>query len=476
MSNQEYLLDITKSVKKRFEGARSILSYSEFLDNLHQDAPKYCRSTAQYVQDTFNAFGTYKVNVNGKELTRFKIFDGVDETDVQNTWVAGQEEAQNALYRMLGNFVREGRVTRLMLLHGPNGSGKSSLIHAIYDALERYSATPDGAVYKFNWIFPAEKKIKGSGIGFSQDDKHVEDLPSYAHLEGDQIEARITSPLKDHPLLLLPLTERSALFDRLYEEKRLPKHYPLSQYLRTGDLSPRNRLIFDTLLAHYGGNYANVLRHIQVERFYMSYRYRRSIATIEPQMHVDAGVRQVTADHSLAALPKPLNNLSLFEPMGPLVDANRGVIEYSDLLKRPIEAFKYLLGTCETGHVHVTPVILFLDLLLIGNANEQNLDQFKEISEFTSFKSRIELFRVPYLLQYSTEQSIYDKQLAESSIPKPITPHVTELAALWAVLTRIKKPNAKRLPEEIGGHLDTFTPLEKALLYAEFFLALVRYQ
>ena len=38
--------------------------------------------------------------------------------------VAGQEEAQNALYRQISNFIRAGRVNRLILLHGPNGSAK----------------------------------------------------------------------------------------------------------------------------------------------------------------------------------------------------------------------------------------------------------------------------------------------------------------------------------------------------------------
>jgi len=57
--------------------------------------------------------------------------------------------------------------------------------------------------------------------------------------------------------------------------------------------------------------------------------------TVEPQMSVDADYRQVTADKSHGALPGALQNLSLYEPFGPLVTGNRGVIEFSDLLKRP---------------------------------------------------------------------------------------------------------------------------------------------
>ncbi|MCB9640713.1 MAG: AAA family ATPase [Myxococcales bacterium] len=463
------VFSFTKSVQQRFEEARSILSFGEYLEEVAKDPARHCRNSTQYIQDAFRFYGTRTVETPQGKEQRFRIFDqGIGEEGPlapKASWVAGQEQAQQTLHRMLGNFVRQGRNTRLLLLHGPNGSGKSSIVQSILDALERYAYTPEGVLYRFNWIFPSERKVKRGGIGFSNEEHSPIDLSSYAHLESDQIDARLSSPMKDHPLLLLPRPERHQFLDQLKQEGKFPKEFQLSEYLREGDLSARNRMIFDVLLAHYGGDFEEVLRHIQVERFYASQRYRHAVVQVEPQMHVDAGIRQVTADHSLGALPKALSTLNLFEPLGALVDANRGVIEYTDLLKRPVEAFKYLLGTCETGRATVDRVILFLDLLMVGTANEQNLDRFKEIAEFTSFKSRIELIRVPYLLRYSEEQAIYDQQLTESNLPKPITPHVTELAAMWAVMTRLRRPNPKRLPEEVGDLAASLAPIEKTLLY-----------
>lgn len=462
MSQEPFLHSITESVCSRFQQARSLLSYGEFLKEVEQSAPIFCRSSTQYLYDAFQFFGTRQVEKPSGTTTRFCLFDSTG--DEQERWVVGQEEAQQAIFRMLGSFAQEGRNTRLLLLHGPNGSGKSSLIQSMLQALEKYSKTDEGALYRYNWIFPSEK-LKRSGIGFGQESAASEALHSYAHLEGDQIEARIPSFLKDHPLLLLPLPERANFFDHLQETGALPRDFPLSHYLRKGDLEPRSRMIFDALMAHYGGNFREVLRHIQVERIYISQRYRSGGVTIEPQMHVDASIRQVSADRSLAALPKPLNNLNLFEAFGPLIDANRGIVEYSDLLKRPMEAFKYLLGTCETGRISVEPFMLYLDLLFVGNANELNLDRFKELPEFMSFKSRLELIRVPYILQFSLEQQIYDEFLEQSCTQKAIVPHVTQLASLWAVLTRIKRPNPSRLPEVLSELLEGFTPLEKAHLY-----------
>ena len=49
--------------------------------------------------------------------------------------------------------------------------------------------------------------------------------------------------------------------------------------------------------------------------------------------------------------PSSLSSVTLFEAFGELVDAAGGVLEFSDLLKRPLDAFKYLQITAETGEV-----------------------------------------------------------------------------------------------------------------------------
>src|SRR5205814_1530574 len=82
---------------------------------------------------------------------------------------------------------------------------------------------------------------------------------------------------------------------------------------------------------------------------------------------------QVTADRSMANVPAALHNVVLFEPHGALVNANRGLIEYADLLKRPLEAFKYLLGFSETSEVPLEHMILQLDEVLIASSNEMHL-------------------------------------------------------------------------------------------------------
>jgi predicted Ser/Thr protein kinase len=263
-------------------------------------------------------------------------------------------------------------------------------------------------------------------------------------------------------VLLIPPKRRAQLLD----ERLRGKRFVLSDYIRYGDLGHKNKQIFETLLVAYKGDYLKVLRHVQVERFFISRRYRQAAVTVEPQLAVDAQARQLTMDRSLGALPTALQSIALYEYSGELVDGNRGMIEYSDLLKRPLEAYKYLLGTVEHAEVGVQNTILSLDEFFIGSSNESHLAVFKEVPEFQSFKGRLELIRVPYLLDFETEQRIYSEQISDAGVGKHIAPHTAKVAALWAVLTRMRKPLPEKYPKGLADLVAKLTPLEKAELYA----------
>src|SRR5512141_1041782 len=140
-------------------------------------------------------------------------------------------------------------------------------------------------------------------------------------------------------------------------------------------------------------------------------------------MSVDASHLPIILHPSQANLPAALQTAVLFEAQGALVTANRGLIEYSDLLKRPLEAFKYLLGFSETSQVPLEHFVLQLDEVLIASSNEKHLGAFKELPDFASFKGRIELVRVPYLRRYKLEQQIYDAQITPTTVGKHVAPH-----------------------------------------------------
>jgi predicted Ser/Thr protein kinase len=466
VSAKDFLKEVGAVVSRDFLQDRSILSFEEYLDLFLQGPHAQVRNSAQYLKDVLDHFGTAPVQHHpAGPMRRFKLFDLTDGERMGR--VAGQEEVQNALYRLLGNFVRAGTVNKLILLHGPNGSAKSTLVDALKRGMELYSREPQGALYELAWIFPSEKLVKGS-IGFG-DRAAGGELTTYAHLEEESVEVRVTCEMRDHPLFGMPRDERRKLLERALKvpARSGDGEALLADWIVDGELCHKCRRIYNALLTAANGDWLRVLRHVQVRRFYLSRRYLVGAVTVEPHLSVDAAYHQVSADRSQANLPPALQNVVLFEPHGPLVNANRGIMEYADLLKRPLEAFKYLLGFSETGEVPMEHFVLQLDEVLVASSNEKHLAAFKELPDFASFKGRIELVRVPYLRRWKAEKEIYDAQVTTRTVGKHVAPHATEVAAQWAVLTRLKKPVRERYPADVREVLEGLTPLEKMAMYED---------
>ena len=461
---RDLLRALGDSVRDDFTRNRRVMSFAEYLDLVVSEPTRQLRSSAQYIVDAFDHFGSSQVKYPWGEVRHFHLFDAPWAGGEDRLF--GQEHVQNAVYKVMRSFVQDGRPNKLILLHGPNGSAKSTFVRCMGRGMEHYSTLDEGALYRFSWIFPSTKSTKG-GIGFGGVGASAHDaLDSFAFLPDDQVDARLGDELRDHPLLLVPYEDRQKLIDQLVGPSIKSKEFNVSDYLRQGSLSPKNRAIYDALLASYGGEYIQVLRHIRIERFEISHRYRTGWVTVEPQLSVDATERQVTADRTLGALPPSLQSVSLHEFGGEVVGANRGMIEFDDLLKRPLEHYKYLLTTVERAALSMTSATLFLDLAFIGSSNDIHLAAFREIPDFQSFKGRIELVRVPFILDVRHEEALYQARLREAAGQRHIAPHTAYVAALWAVLSRMRKPQIERFPSTLAEVIGKLTPLEKAELYS----------
>lgn len=462
---------IRREVKARFESQKRVLSFREYLDLVQQSPRRHTRDAARYLKDCMDFFGSYDVSKPTGTYKRWKLFDlelsrgdrGRQAELRLRDRLAGHEAAQAAFYRILDGFEREGRANRLVLLHGPNGSAKSTFVACLMRGLEAYSDTDDGALYRFSWIFPRSRE--GGGIGFTTAADELGHADSFAHLPEERIVAKLQSSVREHPLLLLPRDVRQQLISSAYEVAEVSEAAP--DWVWAGQLARKNQQIFQALLTAYRGDLDRVLAHVQVERFYVSRRYRVGAVTIGPQMSVDASERQITADRSIESLPASLSALTLFEPYGELVDASGGIVEFSDLLKRPLEAWKYLLLAIENGEVSLQMSNLPINAVMVASSNELHLSAFRQHPEYNSFRGRIVRIRMGYLLDVHREREIYDGQIVPQ-IPKHVAPHTTYVAALWAVLTRLRRPDASRFASsELGTIVASLTPLEKVDLLSD---------
>jgi predicted Ser/Thr protein kinase len=454
--NEVYMGNKITDFEIPMESQQLTYSFQEYMDYFHSAPILELRTTSSYFKDMFDYFGK-------DEFGGFNLFT---RTAPQAPAVRGQIKTQQQIYQALSNFEEDGHNSRLLLLIGPNGSAKSSLIKKIIIAAEDYSQTPNGKIFTFSWIFPLEQITKGP-LGLShQSTKNL--TPSYAHLEDREIAAIIPSDLKDHPLMLIPQKIRAKLMEDLLheDEKKLSKLK--STPLFNGDLSQRNRSIYDALLKNYKGDHSEVHKHIRVETFTISKKQSRSAVTIEPQLHVDAQIQQIAMDRRLASLPASLQSINLFSLNGEVVYANRGILEFSDLLKRPLDAFKYLLTTMETRTINLQGILTELDIFFLGTSNELHFAAFKQHPDFNSFRGRFLFLKVPYLINYRQEMQIYEEQISQLAGRSYFEPHALEGLCLWAVMTRLRRPLATHYTDKKAGELYAkLTPMEKSYYIAQ---------
>ena len=434
----------------------NVLSFDDYMKMFEKNPAKELRPTNIYLRDMFDYFGR-----NSDESFTLFTREHADAPPVH-----GQVRTQKRIYQFLQNFLEEGFNNKFILLVGPNGSSKSSMIKKIMLSAEDYSCTDEGSLFTFSWIFPIDQFVKGS-LGLAGGGAGERNLNSYAFLEDKDISAIITSELKDHPLLLIPLKTRQKLIEDAFKNDGSRLETIRKSYLYNGDLSQRNRMIFDALLKNYKGSFTEVFKHIRVERLFINRRYSTGATTIEPQLHVDANLQQITMDRRLASLPPSLQSLNLFAISGEVVLANRGILEFSDLLKRPLDTFKYLLMTMESKTINLHGILTELDIFFIGSSNEIHFAAFKQHPDFNSFKGRFNFLRVPYLMNYREEEKIYLEQVTKLKEQAVFEPHSLSAMCLWSVMTRMRAPVSKNYHDEkLGKIAEALSPLEKCLLYA----------
>jgi predicted Ser/Thr protein kinase len=107
-------------------------------------------------------------------------------------------------------------------------------------------------------------------------------------------------------------------------------------------------------------------------------------------------------------------------------------------------------------------------MLLCGSANDLDLLEFRALrsGEYQSFRARLELIRVPFLLDYRVERKIYQEQVGDILRGVHVAPHVTKILALWGVMTRLRRPKPENYSPKLKRVLERMTPIEKADIYA----------
>jgi serine protein kinase len=291
----------------------------------------------------------------------------------------GMERSLNKVMRFLHSASMKGEESRqVLLLLGPVGAGKSALVEHIKKALEASEG-----VY------------------------HIADCP-----------------IREEPLHLIPRGLRKE-FEEVYGVKI------------EGDLCPVCR---HNLLDDYNGDYTKV--PITISSF--SIRGRRGVGVVPP---MDPN----TQDSSVLIGSEDISKLDLYPEDDPRVLSlngafnvgNRGIVEFVEVFKNEIEFLHTMITATQEKSVPSPgkQAMIYFDGVIISHCNEAEWNKFKSEHTNEAILDRIVRVNVPYCLEYSQEIKIYKKLLSSSDFNCHIAPHTLEVAAMFAVLSRLKPTN-----------------------------------
>ncbi len=416
----------TNYSQKDFQSLNWEGSFEDYLD-LVKDNPNIVRNAFQRMYDMILGFGTTSYMEYKKEVTHYKFFE--DPFDNGKDAVFGLDVALMKLV----NFLRSaalgyGTEKRVLLLHGPVGSAKSTIARLLKKGTERYSYTPDGALYTFKFI----------------------DDPKYG-LVGHTGEMR--SPMNEEPLLLVPENLRGKVAEELNATGKAS--YPIKI---KGELSPPMRLIFRELMTRYKGDWTKVLDHVKVMRFALSEKDRLGIGTFQPKDEKNQDSTELTGDINYRKIAEYGSDSDprAFNFDGEFQVANRGMIEFVEVLKLDVAFLYDLLGASQE---HVVKPKKFaqtsIDEVIVGHTNEPEFRKLQNNEFMEALRDRTVKIDVPYITRLSEEIKIYEKDFGKGRVQGVfIAPHTIEMAAMWAILTRLEGPKKSDL-----------TALQKLKLY-----------
>jgi serine protein kinase len=389
-------------------------TFEEYI-NLVIAQPNVARTAFQRIHDMIVSHGVEEFTEHKKKIIKYRFFD-----DVQSGGVDAIYGLENSLMKMVSIFKSAaqcyGTEKRILLLHGPVGSAKSTIVRLLKKGLESYSRTPEGALYSFGWL----------------DEKSEE-------------KRYIDCPMHEEPLHLVPERFRHEI------EKRLNSRVAdLERRLSiAGELCPSCRHTFSGLMERYNGDFTKVIDHVQIRRFVLSEKDRRGIGTFQPKDEKNQDSTELTGDINYRKIAEYGSDSDprAFNFDGEFNIANRGIIEFIEVLKLDVAFLYDLLGASQEHKIKPKKFSQTdIDEVIIGHTNEPEYRKLQNNEFMEALRDRTVKIDVPYNTRLRDEVKIYERDFNPSRIRgKHVAPHTLEMAAMWAVLTRIEEPKKASL-------------------------------
>jgi serine protein kinase len=386
-------------------------SFEEYLDVVRH-SPRAAAAAFERIYDMIVAYGTEEYIDNKKKLIRYNFFK--DERNGGKDAIYGLDIPLMKLVNIFKSAAqRYGTERRVILLHGPVGSSKSTIVRLLKKGLEEYSRTPEGAMYAFEWRVPGK--------------------------DGEEV---YPCPMHEEPLKIVPMEWRSLAIKQLGPEAE-------AKVRAEGDLCPPCRYIFRQLMTRHEGNFAKVVEHVRVRRLILSEQDRVGIGTFQPKDEKNQDSTELTGDINYRKIAEYGSDSDprAFNFDGEFNIANRGIIEFIEILKLDVAFLYDLLGATQEHKIKPKKFAQTdIDEVILGHTNEAEYKKLLNNEFMEALRDRTIKVDIPYITRWGEEVRIYQKDYNPGRIQgKHIAPHTLEMAAMWAVLTRLEDPKKHNL-------------------------------
>ena len=401
-------LDVTHFREQHWEG-----TFWEYLDVV-QENPSVSRNAFQRVYDMVLTYGSESFTQFKQEYNRYQFFS--DPIDHGADAIFGLERPLMQLVDFFKSAAQGyGTERRILLLHGPVGSSKSTIARLLKKGLEAYSKTDAGKCYTYSWRLP----------------RHTGD--------GDEGEHYLDCPMHEEPLLLIPREARADVLESINE--KLPDGKKVRLY---GEPCPFCRKIQGELMDLYGGDWKKTMDHVKVKRLILSEKDRRGIGTFQPKDEKNQDSTELTGDINYRKIAEYGSDSDprAFNFDGELNVANRGIVEFIEVLKLDVAFLYDLLGASQEHLIKPKKFAqTYIDEVILGHTNEPEYKKLQGNEMMEAFRDRTIKIDVPYNIRLSDEIKIYMKDFGPERVKGlHIAPHTIEVAAMWAILTRLAEP------------------------------------
>lgn len=404
----------------RYEDLSWSGSFNDYL-NLIRENPKITRNAFQRMYDMIMEKGTSEYVDVKKQIVHYKFFDD-EENDGKDAVFGANIPLMKLVNVLRAAALGYGTEKRVILLHGPVGSAKSTICRLLKQGIERYSKTPNGALYTFEWI---------------------DESGRFEDIFGKDCRV-FPSPMHEEPLLILPTEMRQAVFDELNRGAKGDFRVNV-----TGELCPPSRWIFRQLLERYHGDISKVLEHVRVKRLLLSEADRVGIGTFQPKDEKNQDSTELTGDLNYRKIAEYGSDSDprAFNFDGEFNVANRGMIEFVEVLKLDVAFLYDLLGASQEHRIKPKKFAqTHIDEVIIGHTNEPEYRKLQDNEFMEALRDRTVKIDIPYITKLRDEVQIYKKDFNSKILRGvSIAPHTIEMGAMWGILTRLEKPKKANL-------------------------------